>query len=179
MNCLVINWIPLVINWYLCNNIHQDLPKEILDARKPLWAKLKSIKEQDSEAKVNIVFPAKLIKNGHIIADSFPGWNIVMKKSRVIPKLVINDPQHSMASEQPPPENLSVPDFNPTPETLTLLVMETGHYDIAEKSQHDVLGMGSLHQSTQSKCEIAVASFDAARIASTGEEETGPPGNST
>ena len=50
--------------------INKDLPAELLDARKPLWAKLKSIKAQNKQAKAVITNPAKNILNGRVIADS-------------------------------------------------------------------------------------------------------------
>ena len=62
--------------------IHRDLPKEILDARKPLWTKFKEEKTVDPQAKLTIAYPAKLIKNGRVIADALPEWHSIMKKSR-------------------------------------------------------------------------------------------------
>ena len=62
--------------------INKDLPAELLDARKPLWAKLKSIKAQNKQAKVVIAYPAKLILNGRVIADSLPDWQKVMSQRR-------------------------------------------------------------------------------------------------
>lgn len=74
------------------------MPREILDARKPLWSKLKAIKEQELNSKVNIICPAKLVKDGHIIADSFPDWNIIMNRSRLCPE---QRPVNSLFSPAP------------------------------------------------------------------------------
>ena len=58
--------------------INQDLRKEILDARKTLWSKPKLEKQQNPGAKINIVYPAKLLRDGHVIADAFPYWHYIL-----------------------------------------------------------------------------------------------------
>ena len=163
--------------------INRDLPKEILDARKPLWSKMKSIKEQDTEAKVNIVFPAKLIKNGRVIADQFPDWNTVMKKSRVNPKLFINDIQPGASSEQPPRENQTWPDIDHTQNSQTPSAMITEQYDAPPTPQQRTPGVPYMGvngprepaQNAQSANEAAVASFDTDSLGTPREDETEPP----
>ena len=146
--------------------INRDLPKESFDARKPLWSKMKSIKEQDTEAKVNIVFRANLIKNGRVIADQFPDWKTVMKKSRVTQKLFINDIQSGASSEQPPRENQTWPDIDHTQNSQTPSAMITEQYDAAPTPQQRTPGVPYMGengprepaQNAQSANEAAVAS---------------------
>lgn len=56
----------------LKDTVNRDLPKGILDDRKPLMTKLKSTKA-DPNAK--FTYPATLIKNGHATADTLHEWN--------------------------------------------------------------------------------------------------------
>lgn len=65
-------------------NINRDFPREIVLARKQLWPKLKSLREDFPDSKINIVFPAKLIMDGKVVSDAFPHWNSIMKTDRVI-----------------------------------------------------------------------------------------------
>lgn len=65
-------------------SICYDLPKEINDARKRLWAELKSVKARDPRVKFQIVYPAKLVIDGKVVRDEFPDWNNVMKGSRLV-----------------------------------------------------------------------------------------------
>lgn len=61
---------------------NRDLPPELLDARKPLWAMMKSEKERHPNAKFIIAYPARLIMDGKVIADTLPDWQQVMKQYR-------------------------------------------------------------------------------------------------
>ena len=63
--------------------INRDLPPELLDARKPLWAMMKSEKERNPKAKFTIAYPARLIMDGKVIADTLPDWQQVMRQRRV------------------------------------------------------------------------------------------------
>ena len=51
-----------------------DLPKEINEARKKLWAELKSIRSTQPRVKFQILYPAKLIVEGKLVRDEFPDW---------------------------------------------------------------------------------------------------------
>lgn len=64
-------------------SIGYDLPKEINDARKKLWDELKSIKSRQPRAKVQIIYPAKLVVDGKVVKDEFPDWNEAMRCSRL------------------------------------------------------------------------------------------------
>ena len=97
--------------------VNRDLPKEILDARKPLWTKYKEEKTADPLAKLTIAYPAKLIKNGRVIADALPEWHSIMKKSRFEePSLSLPIfPEHESNQTQPGPdsnEHPEVMDYN-------------------------------------------------------------------
>ena len=50
-------------------SVDYDLPKEINEARKALWSELKCIKSQHPGAKVQIVYPAKLLVDGKVVLD--------------------------------------------------------------------------------------------------------------
>ena len=58
--------------------INRDIPKELVEARKPLWARLKSEKAKDPNAKLVIAYPAKLIMNKTVIQDSIPDRHAIM-----------------------------------------------------------------------------------------------------
>lgn len=61
-----------------------DLPKEINEARKGLWQELKSVKARQPRVKCQIVFPAKLIVDGKVYRDEFPGWNDIVHRDRLV-----------------------------------------------------------------------------------------------
>lgn len=63
--------------------INRDYPQEIVNARKPLFKEKKELKNQFPSAKLSIQFPAKLIKDGHVIRDMFPNWHNVLKRDRL------------------------------------------------------------------------------------------------
>ena len=64
-------------------SISRDYPIEITRARKTLWPEYKQIKGQNPYAKVAVVYPAKIIVNGHVIKDLFPEWDTLLRGSRI------------------------------------------------------------------------------------------------
>ena len=60
-----------------------DYPLEITRARRTLWPEYKHIKSQNPLAKVEIVYPAKLLVNGRVEKDLFPEWDTVLSGSRI------------------------------------------------------------------------------------------------
>ena len=62
--------------------INRDIPKELVEARKRLWARLKAEKAKNSNAKLVIAYPAKLIMDKKVIQDSIPDWHAIMNQSR-------------------------------------------------------------------------------------------------
>ena len=61
--------------------IDRDHPKEISAARKRLWSRFKQEKS-NPRSKVKLVYPAKLVVNGQVLADEFPDWSDVMSMDR-------------------------------------------------------------------------------------------------
>lgn len=72
-------------NVYKCkkspNAIHRDLPLEIIDGRKRLWKSYKDAPKAPQTC-ASIVYPAKLIVNGQVVADEFPQWNDIVHMKR-------------------------------------------------------------------------------------------------
>lgn len=64
-------------------SINKDFPREIVDARKSLWKHFKELKVQNPRSKVSIVYPAKLIKDGHVVHNMFPLWDSIMSGTRI------------------------------------------------------------------------------------------------
>ena len=60
-----------------------DLLKEINEARKKLWAELKSIRSTQPRVKFQILYPAKLIVEGKLKRDDFPDWGSALYRSRM------------------------------------------------------------------------------------------------
>ena len=52
-------------------SVDYDLPKEINEARKALWSELKCFKSRHPGAKVQIVYPAKLLVDGKVVLDQY------------------------------------------------------------------------------------------------------------
>jgi hypothetical protein len=52
--------------------IHEDLPLEIRSARGQLWDEYS--RARADKLKASIVFPAKLVVEGHVVRDLFPNW---------------------------------------------------------------------------------------------------------
>ena len=63
--------------------INRDYPREIIDARKPLFEEKKRLKSQNPNATISIQYPAKLVMNGRVIKDKFPQWLTVMRSDRL------------------------------------------------------------------------------------------------
>ena len=64
-------------------SINRDFPKEIVAARKSLWKEYKDLKADYPQSKVSLVYPAKIKKDGRVIADRFPLWHDIMSGSRI------------------------------------------------------------------------------------------------
>jgi hypothetical protein len=83
-------------------NINRDFPKEIVDARKSLWPEYKRLRAAYKESKISIVYPAKLVKDGRVMHDAFPQWNLVMQGNRIpISKPVFTN----IPTDQPAPSS--------------------------------------------------------------------------
>ena len=65
-------------------SICYDLSKEINEARKKLWGEVKSIKSKRPSARVQIVYPAKIVVEGKIVRDEFPDWGDIIQASRLL-----------------------------------------------------------------------------------------------
>ena len=82
-------------------SVDYDFPKEISDARKRIWPKLKDVRKQNPHAKPKIIYPAKLVvPNGIVLHDEFPDWNDVMSMSRVQTMSYISHSHLPMGGEQ-------------------------------------------------------------------------------
>ena len=55
-------------------SINRDYPQEIVNARKTLWKEYKSLKSENPDKRVKIVYPAKILMNGRVVRDAFPQW---------------------------------------------------------------------------------------------------------
>lgn len=64
-------------------HVNRDYPKEIVDARRILWPQYKLLRDANRNSSVSIVFPAKLVMDGRVIADMFPHWNLIMQGNRI------------------------------------------------------------------------------------------------
>ena len=66
--------------------VDRDYPKEINNARRLLWNRYKELRETKRiNDTVSLQFPDKLVVNGRVVEDAFPGWNEMLKKIRVEP----------------------------------------------------------------------------------------------
>jgi hypothetical protein len=59
--------------------ITRDFPKAISEARKQLGHELVEARKHQKTA--YIAFPAKLVVNGEVVSDKFPGWDEFARKS--------------------------------------------------------------------------------------------------
>ena len=64
-------------------SIDYDFPKEIQEARHRLWATLKKLKHDFPGDRIQIVYPAKLIRNGHLVKDELPEWTRYTQLNRL------------------------------------------------------------------------------------------------
>ena len=64
--------------------VYRDLPQELITARKPIWARIKSERQANPQARFLIAYPAKLIMDNTVIMNEFPDWQTVMRQSRIM-----------------------------------------------------------------------------------------------
>lgn len=64
-------------------SVSRDYPVEITRARKTLWSDYKQARANNRNAKIAILYPAKLMLNGSIVKDLFPEWDAVTRGSRL------------------------------------------------------------------------------------------------
>ena len=62
-------------------SVSRDYPKELVSARQRLLPQFK-MERQNRNNKVSIVYPAKLMVNGRVIADELPDWYSVLSQDR-------------------------------------------------------------------------------------------------
>lgn len=62
--------------------VSRDYPNEIVQARKSLYPQLKELRKKHPNSRINIVYPARLVHDKETIADLFPDWASVMRRSR-------------------------------------------------------------------------------------------------
>ena len=55
----------------------------IVNARKPLFKDIKDVKLKYPNSNISVQFPAKLVKDGHVVRDEFPNWHTVLKRDRL------------------------------------------------------------------------------------------------
>lgn len=93
--------------------INRDIPSELLEARKPLWTRMKTEKSRDPTAKLTIVYPAKLLLNGKIIDDTLPDWQKIMKQRRIqfSWQESTTETEPKSISSMDPPRGVSLPAF--------------------------------------------------------------------
>ena len=63
-------------------SVSRDYPKELVSARQRLIPQFKR-ERQNRNNKVSIVYPAKLVVNGRVIADELPDWYSVLGQDRL------------------------------------------------------------------------------------------------
>ena len=64
-------------------SINRDYPQEIVNARKSLWKEYKSLKSNNPDKRVHLVYPAKILMDGRVVSDAFPLWGEVMNGQRI------------------------------------------------------------------------------------------------
>ena len=93
-------------------SINRDYPKEIADARKVLWPEVKRMRQHNPEVKINIVYLARIVKDGKVVADMFPNWNKIMHRDRITATQTCRTSLSRQPPKQPndatyPPQTLS------------------------------------------------------------------------
>lgn len=63
-------------------SINRDFPKEISNARKALWPEFKETRSRYPNSRVSLAYPAKIVKDGTVIVDKFPHWNLMLHGDR-------------------------------------------------------------------------------------------------
>lgn len=64
-------------------SVDHDYPREIKEARTRLWPMYKDLKNQNPRSKVQILYPAKLVRDGHVVRDELPDWGKYMGTNRL------------------------------------------------------------------------------------------------
>lgn len=64
-------------------SVDHDYPPEIQEARSRLWPRYKELRAAMPRSKTQIVYPAKLIQDGRIVADVLPEWSNHIRASRL------------------------------------------------------------------------------------------------
>lgn len=64
-------------------SINRDFPPEITNARRQLWSEYKTLKRDNPDKKVGLVYPCKILMNGRVVRDAFPLWDRIMQGSRI------------------------------------------------------------------------------------------------
>lgn len=64
-------------------SVDYDFPREIQEARSRLWPRYKEAKRNFPNDRVQIVYPAKLLRNGRVICDELPEWNQYVNGNRL------------------------------------------------------------------------------------------------
>ena len=74
-----------------------------MDARKFIWPLLKSLRRDYPKSKINIVFPAKLVKDGQVVSDRFPRWGSVLHEKHEPQRMTPHNDNHikSTPANQP------------------------------------------------------------------------------
>ena len=78
-------------------SVSRDYPKELVSARQRLIPQFK-MERQNRNNKVSIVYPAKLVLNGRVIADELPDWYSVLSQDRF--KLANGEPFIDTSQQQ-------------------------------------------------------------------------------
>ena len=64
-------------------SVDYDFPREIQEARSRLWPQYKEMKRKFPRDKIQIVYPAKLLRNNHIVCDELPDWNACVNGNKL------------------------------------------------------------------------------------------------
>ena len=68
------------------HGVDRDYPKEINNARRLMWNRYKEIKARKRKNDtVSLQYPARIVCNGEVIEDAFPGWYESLNGTRVEP----------------------------------------------------------------------------------------------
>jgi len=64
-------------------SVDYDFPREIQEARGRLWTRFKELKREAPRSDVRIVYPAKLLQDGRVVADEMPDWDECIHTNRL------------------------------------------------------------------------------------------------
>ena len=119
-------------------HINRDFPREIVDARKILWPQYKRLRQEHPNSKVSIVYPAKIIQDGRVVADAFPNWDTIMQGSRVTShKLLFTNTQYASASNVNKPN--TQPAISRVPRAQSVNSNKAVSQDRSQRNQSPVL----------------------------------------